>query len=111
MRKLNDRNQKGVALLLSILALLLLSAIAVSMLYMSSTETAVNANFKNEETEYFAARAAIEEVRDRMIPGVAPYSINGTTAVNPPCPGSANCYLPTVMPAPGNGQVVYLLQS
>src|SRR5437763_15250370 len=102
MRHMNYRNQKGVALLLSILALLLLSAIAVSMLYMSSTETAVNANFKNEETEYFAARAAIEEVRDRMIPGNAPYSINGSVAITPPCPGSPNCYLPTLMPTPGN---------
>ena len=106
------RNQKGVALLLSILALLLLSAIAVSMMYMSSTETAVNANFKNEEVQYFAARAGIEEIRDRMIPGVAPYSINGLAAgPNPPCPGSPNCYLPTALPTGANGQVVYLLQS
>jgi hypothetical protein len=107
-----ERNQKGVALLLSILALLLLSAIAVSMMYMSSTETAVNANFKNEEIQYFAARAGIEEIRDRMIPGVAPYSINGLAAgPNPPCPGSPNCYLPTALPTGANGQVVYLLQS
>jgi Tfp pilus assembly protein PilX len=105
-------SQKGVALLLSILALLLLSAIAVSMMYMSSTESAVNANFKAEETEYFAARAAIEEVRDRMIPGTAPYSINGLAAgPNPPCPVSPNCYLPTQLPTANNGQVVYLLQS
>lgn len=107
--------EKGVALLLSILALMLLSAIAVSMMYMSSTESSVSANFKSEETQYFAARAGIEEARDRMIPGLAPYSINGGTAVFPPCPGSPNCYLPTQLPAAPNGainpgQVVYLLQ-
>jgi hypothetical protein len=110
----SHENQKGVALLLSILALMLLSAIAVSMMYMSSTETSVNANFKNEETQYFAARAGIEEIRDRMIPGVAPYSINGSGAVNPPCP-NPNCYLPTLLPSTNGavnpGQVVYLLQA
>ena len=112
MRSKNCRNQKGVALLLSILALLLLSAIAVSMMYMSTTETSVSANFKNEETQYFSARAGIEEVRDRMIPGVAPYSLNGLAAgPNPPCPGSPNCYLPTALPTANNGQVVYLLQN
>ena len=112
MRSTNYRNEKGVALLLSILALLLLSAIAVSMMYMSTTESSVSANFKNEETQYFSARAGIEEVRDRMIPGVAPYSINGLAAgPNPPCPGSPNCYLPTLLPTANNGQVVYLLQN
>jgi len=116
MRTRNRPNESGVALLLSILALLLLSAIAVSMMYMSSTETSVNASFKNEETEYFAVRAGLEEIRDRMIPGTAPYSINGVDGINPnapnpQCPGEANCYLPTQLPAAGNGGVVYLLQS
>ncbi len=112
MRNTNRRGQKGVALLLSILALLLLSAIAVTMMYMSSTETAINANFKAEETQYFAARAGLEETRDRMIPGAVPYSINGlSVGPNPPCPADANCYLPTALPTAGNGGVVYLLQS
>jgi Tfp pilus assembly protein PilX len=112
MRTIKNRvSEKGVALLLSILALLLLSAIAVSMMYMSSTESSVSANFKAEETQYFAARAGIEEVRDRMIPGTAPYSINGLSAgPNPPCPGDPNCYLPNAMPTGVNGQVVYVLQ-
>ena len=117
MRAKHCRKESGVALLLSILALLLLSAIAVSMMYMSSTEASVNGNFKNQETEYFAARAGLEEIRDRMIPGTAPYSINGIDGINPnapnpPCPGEANCYLPTQLPsAANNGSVVYLLQS
>lgn len=117
MRTKDCRKESGVALLLSILALLLLSAIAVSMMYMSSTEASVNGNFKNEETEYFAARAGIEEIRDRMIPSTAPYSINGLDGINPnapnpQCPGEANCYLPTQLPNDLNlGSVVYLLQS
>jgi hypothetical protein len=113
-RNINHRNERGVALLLSILALILLSAIAVTMVYMSSTERAIGANFRAEETEYFAARAGIEEIRDRMIPSVPNYSLNGLAANNG-CPGtplaSPNCYLPTQLPGVANGAVVYILQS
>lgn len=111
-QNLNSRSQRGVALLLSILALMLLSAIAVAMMYMSSTEIAIGANFKSEETQYFAARAGLEEIRDRMIPGAVNYSLDGLVA-NKGCPGnpaSPNCYLPTQLPGLGNGAVVYILQ-
>jgi len=37
------------------------------MMYLSATETAINGNFKNEEVAYFAARAGVEEVRDRIL--------------------------------------------
>src|SRR6266516_3579924 len=93
-------NEKGVALALSILALLLLSGIAVGMMYMSSAETTVNSNFKAEETEYFAARAGVEEIRDRMLPknpntinGYIPNPLSGAVA----CANTANCLLPTTM--------------
>ena len=67
MSNKNRERQKGIALLLSMVALMLLSAVAIGMVYMSSTETWVSSNFKAEETAYFAARAGVEEVRDRML--------------------------------------------
>jgi hypothetical protein len=99
MRIMNRRKERGIALLLSVLALLLLSAVAAGMIYMASTENSIAANFKSEETEYFAARAGIEEIRDRMIPsnGVAPYNINAL--------------LPTALPSATNQQVLYILQN
>lgn len=97
MRANNGRREKGVALLLSILALLLLTGVAVSMMYMASTEAVIASNFKAEETEYFAARAGVQEIRDRMIPGAAPYSINNI--------------LPTQLPTAGNQSVLYILQN
>jgi Tfp pilus assembly protein PilX len=99
MRNTNQHWERGIALLLSILALLLLSAVAVGMVYMASTENSIAANFKSEETEYFAARAGIEEIRDRMIPanGVAPYNINSL--------------LPTQLPTGTNQGVIYILQN
>src|SRR3954468_18135657 len=97
MRTSKCRSDRGIALLLSVLALLLLSAVAVGMIYMASTENSIAGNFKNEETEYFAARAGIEEVRDRVIPGTAPYSIS--------------TLLPTTLPTSTNGGVIYILQN
>ena len=98
MPKTNHRDERGVALFVAILALLLLTAVAAGMMYLSSTETSISSNFKAEETAYFAARAGVEEVRDRMLPTTvyaAPYSI---------APQIATLALP-----PGNPAVLYML--
>ena len=67
MSRTNYRDERGIALFVAILALLLLTAIAAGMMYLSSTEVALSSNFKAEETAYFAARAGVEEVRDRRV--------------------------------------------
>jgi hypothetical protein len=67
MRTTKRKHEQGVALLLALLALMLLSAIAAGMMFMSSTETSIGSNFKASETAYFAARAGIEEARERMV--------------------------------------------
>lgn len=96
MRKIRRDEEKGSSLLLAILALLLLSAIAMGMAFMSGTETSINANFKASETAYFAARAGVEEVRDRLLPSN---------------PNTLNAILPTSMPGTGPSSVLYVLQS
>src|SRR5438046_7828839 len=93
MRKINRQREQGIALLLSILCLLLLTAVAAGMMYLSATETAINGNFKSEESAYFAARAGVEEVRDRILPANA-------NTINPS--------LPTALPT-GAGGVIYVL--
>src|SRR5262249_33929204 len=95
MRKTKHQNEKGVALLMSILALLLLTAIGMGMMFMSSTETAINSNFKAGEAAYFAARAGVEEVRDRMLPSN---------------PNTLSAVLPTTMPGGPTG-TLYLIQN
>src|SRR5205823_1282632 len=88
----------GIALITALFALLLLSAIAIGMMYMSTTDTSVNANFKDSQTAYWGARAGMEEVRARMHPG--------TTAVPA---GDLVPFLPTQIPSPVNvGSVVYV---
>src|SRR5215471_1086403 len=68
MKKTNLERERGSSLLVTMLALMLMTAIAAGMMFMSSTETSISSNFKAEETAYFAARAGVEEVRDRMLP-------------------------------------------
>jgi len=61
-------DERGSALLIALFALLLVSAIGFGMLYSSNTETNVNANFRDSQREYFAARAGLEEARQRLLP-------------------------------------------
>ena len=58
--------QEGIALLLCMFSLLLLTGIALGLIYMGDTETRVNDNFRSSQQAYFAARAGLEEARDRM---------------------------------------------
>jgi Tfp pilus assembly protein PilX len=85
-----SRTQRGVALLLAIFTLLLLSAIAASLVLMTNTETSVNSNYRAERVSSFAAKAGAEEARDRM-----PALLTATQ-------------LPTTLP-PAAGSVVYIL--
>jgi len=67
MRKRKARNpESGIALLIALLALLLISAIGMGMMYMSTTETSVNANYRDTQRAFFSMRAGLEEMRDRM---------------------------------------------
>jgi hypothetical protein len=104
MQNMNRRSEKGIALVLSILALLLLTAIAAGMMYMSTTERQVNNNFRQEEKSYFAARAGVEEVRDRML-----FTTPNTICPNA-TPGVAPCLLPSTLPTPAGG-TLYVLQT
>jgi hypothetical protein len=92
MRQNNFRkNERGMALILSLLALLLISAVGLGLIYMSNTETSINTNYKDTQVAFFAMRAGLEEGRDRL-------RANSTF----PLP------LPTLMP-PAIGSVVYII--
>jgi hypothetical protein len=94
MRKRKIRNrERGMALLIALLALLLVSAIGMGMMYMSSTETSINANYRDTQRAFFAMRAGLEEMRDRM-------RHNSVSPIT----------LPTVTPTNGvAGSIVYIL--
>jgi hypothetical protein len=68
MKNQTRNRERGVALFFSIFALLLLTAIGAALIFMASTETSVNSNYRQEQMAYFAAKAGVEEARARMMP-------------------------------------------
>jgi PilX N-terminal len=88
------QDERGIALIVALLLLLLVSAIGLGMLYMSNTETSINANYRDSQSAFFSMRAGLEEARDRM-------RTNSPWPITPPAvmPGSANSILYTINPA------------
>jgi hypothetical protein len=70
MIKLNNdhgrHTESGFALFIAIFTLLLITAITIGMIMLTNTDTSISANFRDEQTAFFAAKAGLEEVRDRM---------------------------------------------
>ena len=58
-RKMKERirkqREKGVALFIALVALLLMAAIATGMMFMANTESAINYNYRDAQFTYFAA--------------------------------------------------------
>lgn len=67
-RKTERRSEKGIALLIAIFVLLLISVVAIALLVSSGTETALGANYRSSSTVYYAALAGLEEARGRLLP-------------------------------------------
>jgi Tfp pilus assembly protein PilX len=99
-------SERGVALVVALLTLLLISAILMGMIVASNSETNISTNFRDEQTAFFAARAGIEEARDRLRPN-ATNSLSTTaffTAAPTPLPGAVNGVLYVINPT--NGETV-----
>lgn len=87
------KSERGIALLVAMIAVLLITAVGVGMIFMSNLESNISANFRDEQVAFFASRAGIEEVRDRLRPS-ASNSISGI--------------IPSALPGTSNG-VLYVL--
>lgn len=92
--KTRRRSQDGIALLIAIFVLMLISVVAIALLVSSGTETALGANYRSSSTVYYAALAGLEEARGRLLPPLTK---------NPNYLGAS--YLPTPFPL---GQTVYV---
>lgn len=100
MRRRTNTENEGVALLMAVLALMLLSAIGLGLLYLADSETSINANYRSSQQAYFAALAGIQEVRDRLR-GNHPQPIPPPTAL----PGAPNSVVYMINPAGGSDTV------
>ena len=108
----NTQNrQRGIALLAAIIALMLIGAITAGMVILSSTETNISSNFRDEQLAFFSAKAGIEEARDRLrkstILSTVTDSLRTPTNVLPttlPVATNSNSVLYIINPA--NGETV-----
>jgi len=99
MQKRSTRkNERGLALIVALFALLLISAVAFGMMYMSNTETSINYNYRAEQQAYFAATGGLEEARDRLWS-----STQGAVA-----PLGLGVGVPTALPSLTNAGIIYI---
>jgi Tfp pilus assembly protein PilX len=87
------QNERGMALVLTLIALLIVTSIGLTMAFSTDTETTINSNFRDEQTAYYAAKAGLEEARDRMASSAS---------------ASINSSLPTTL-AGAAGGVLYII--
>src|SRR5277367_5297963 len=88
--KTRRRAEKGIALLIAIFVLLLISVVAIALLVSSGTETALGANYRSSSTVYYAALAGLEEARGRLLPKNPTYL--GTSTIPNPLPLGQTVY-------------------
>jgi hypothetical protein len=97
MHRMERKSERGSALLIAMIALALLLAVAFVMSFSTVAETRIDGNFQQHKRSYYAARAGLEEVRDRM-----------RFPTSAPTPGGLSDLLP--QNGPGNaGSVLYVL--
>src|SRR6185312_7584747 len=96
MPRTTMRDERGMALMLALFALLLLSGIGLCMVLSSNTETRIDANYGGSLRSYYSAHSGLEEMRDRL-------SYPSATA-----PTGLADHLPTDIAGNANG-VLYVL--
>lgn len=103
MSKTIRTGERGVALLFTLLTILMLSAIVAALVTLTSTETTVNGNYRSEETAFFASRAGLNEVIDRMMQTNA-NSISGNIMS-----ATGGAPFGAVIPSASNAGIFYLI--
>ncbi|MGH9805551.1 MAG: hypothetical protein ACRD4D_10305 [Candidatus Acidiferrales bacterium] len=71
-RPSNRNRQRGVVLLLAIIALLLIAAVGAAILYMAAAESGFVGSQRAASRSFYAGMGGLEEARYRMLPGFQP---------------------------------------
>ncbi|MFL6314986.1 MAG: hypothetical protein ACJ71W_23005 [Terriglobales bacterium] len=103
MSRMMKRDERGMALMLALFALLLLSGIGLCMVLSSNTETRIDSNYGGNLRSYYAAHSGLEEVRDRIsYPSTSPIFPNGLADKLPTnIAGNSNGVLYVINPKAG----------
>lgn len=62
------RSESGIALLIAIFALMLISVVAITLIVASGTESSLAGNYRSSTSAYYAGFAGLEEGRGRVLP-------------------------------------------
>ena len=80
------KSERGIAMIIVLFSVLLLSVIGLGMMYSTNMETSINSNYRDKQTAFYAALAGLQEARDRIQPSthniVAPDALPSTSAAN-----------------------------
>jgi hypothetical protein len=85
-----NRDQRGIALLLTIFGLLLLTALAAAMMFSSDAETAISVNYRDSQISGYSASSGLQEARDRIHPVFGDLALAGYLPTNVPDAGAVN---------------------
>jgi len=81
-------DEQGSALIIALMATMLLSALGLTLVLMSNTETAISANYRNSQEALYAADAAVERVvQDLLLIPRWNDVLAGDSTVSPGCTG------------------------
>jgi hypothetical protein len=102
------QEERGVALLLTIFGLLLLTAVAAALMFSSDSETLISMNYRDSQVASYAAFSGVQEARDRIHPLFGDLAVAGYLPTNVPDAGVANggYVLYIVNPNPHNNETV-----
>src|SRR6266516_4548012 len=62
------KRDRGIAMLVVMFALLLLSVIGLGMMYSTNMESAINSNYRDKQVALYASLGGLQEARDRIQP-------------------------------------------
>lgn len=114
-----SKRERGIALIVVLFALMLLTGIGLGLMYMTTTETEIDSNFRSEQQAYYASKAGLEEARDRLrwgscsggtCTGAYP-STNANYYINQLPAFSKGWWLPSTAPTANTGSVLYIVNS
>ena len=98
-QKLPGLSERGVALLLTIFGLLLLTGVVMAMLYASDSETMISVNYRDKQIASYAAMSGLQEARDRIQPVFGDLATAGLLPASTPDGGGYVLYI--INPKPG----------
>jgi hypothetical protein len=94
MPRLSGANdERGFALVSTILTIVLLTAIGMAMMFGSNMETMINANYRDKQMAQYASVSGVQEARDRIQPSNVVAKLNA----------------PVLLPAPGANNIIYIV--